>query len=159
MDNHKIIFYLLTSFIVFGGGVFENKLFNLSNISFNLAMLIPFIILRYKVQKVSSMLNKKYQLDELKNLLKSDGNLSERDINKYVRKLDLINDIDEDGIDIVVNNLTKLATESKSERELTMILKRIDIKNLKNNFNLFDLDVDSSKFSTIINKTLSNLNN
>jgi hypothetical protein len=158
MENHKIIFYLLTSFIVFGGGIFENKLFNLSNISFNLAMLIPFILLRYKVQKVSSMLNKKYQLDELKNLLKSDGNLSDREIKKYVKKIDLINDIDEDGIDMVVDNLTKLACESNSERELTMILKRININNLKKNFNLFDLDIDNLKFSTIINKTLNNLN-
>jgi hypothetical protein len=159
MQDYKIIFYLLTSFIVFGGNLFDRDNFSLSGLCFNLALLIPFIIMKVKIEAASYYLNKQYELDDLKNMLKNNGNLTEKELRKYVKKIDLINDIDEDGVDMVINQLTQFATESGSKRELELILKRINVDYMKNNFELFDLDIDKNKFKTIINETLKNITN
>ena len=60
MQDYKIIFYLLTSFIVFGGNLFDTKNFSVSGLFFNLALLIPFIIMKVKVETASYYLNKQY---------------------------------------------------------------------------------------------------
>lgn len=159
MQDYEIIFYLLTSFIVFGSNLFENKNFNFSGLCFNLVLLIPFIILKIKVETFSYYLNKNYEVESLKNMLKSNINLSDREIKKYIRKIDLINDIDEDGIDMVINYLTELGTKTGANRELELILKRINVDYMKNNFELFDLKIDKAKFNKIINETLKNITN
>ena len=159
MQDYKIIFYLLTSFIVFGGNLFDRDNFSLSGLCFNLALLIPFIIMKVKVEAASYYLNKQYELDDLKNMLKNNGHLTDKEIRKYVKKIDLINDIDEDGVDMVINQLTQFAADSGSKRELELILKRINVDYMKNNFQLFDLDIDKNKFKTIINETLKNITN
>lgn len=159
MQDYKIIFYLLTSFIVFGGNLFDRDNFSLSGLCFNLALLIPFIIMKVKIEAASYYLNKQYELDDLKNMLKNNGNLTEKELRKYVKKIDLINDIDEDGVDMVINQLTQFAAESGSQRELELILKRINVDYMKNNFELFDLDIDKNKFKTIIKETLKNISN
>ena len=159
MQDYKIVFYLLTSFIVFGGNIFDTKNFSLSGFCFNMALLIPFIILKVKVETASYYLNKKYELDDLTNLLKNNGNLSDREIQKNIRRIDIINDIDEDGVEMVVNKLTNLAIDSGSKKEMELILKRINVEYMKDNFKLFDLDIDKDKFKTIIETTLNNINN
>ena len=60
---------------------------------------------------------------------------------------------------MVINQLTQFAAESGSQRELELILKRINVDYMKNNFELFDLDIDKNKFKTIIKETLKNISN
>lgn len=157
MYNHQVVFYLLTLFVIFGGGILDTRYLNVSNICLNLALLAPLFILKAKVEGLSYYLNKKYELDELKYVLKNNANLSDSEIRKYIRKIDIINDIDEDGIDIAVDQLTNFAKESYSVKELKMILKRIDKDNMKNTFRLFDLDINSDKIEEIIQRTIVNL--
>ena len=159
MYNHQIVFYLLTLFVIFGGGILDTKYLSVSNICVNLALLAPLFILKAKVEGLSYYLNKKYELDELKYVLKNNANLSDSEISKYIRKIDIINDIDEDGIDMAVDQLTNFAKDSYSTKELTMILKRVDRDNMKNTFQLFDLNINSDKIEEIINRTIVNLKN
>lgn len=159
MEDYKLIFYLLTAFIVFGCNIFDNNKLNISGICFNLALLVPFIMLKIKVETASYYLNKEYQLESLTNILKTNGNLSEKEIKRYVRRIDILNDIDDDGIDMVVNQFVDFANNSGSKREIELIFKRVNIDNLKNNFKLFNLNIDKKKFEVIKNDVLKQIIN
>jgi len=159
MIDYNVIFYLLILFVIFGGGILDTKYLNISNIVINIALLAPFFILKVKIEAASYYLNKEYKFDELKNILQTRGNLSELEIRKYVRKIDILNDIDEDGVDMVIENITNLATESYSQKEIKLILNRIDINNFVKSLSLFNLEIDPDKINTIINGTLDNLKN
>ena len=43
MYNNQIVFYLLTLFVIFGGGILDNKYINISNISFKFSIACSFI--------------------------------------------------------------------------------------------------------------------
>ena len=137
MYNPEIIFILLSLFVILGGGLIDTNYISISNICMNLVLLSPLLILKAKVHKTTNFLNKNYKLDELTYMLKNQGNLSDRDIRKYVRRIDIINDIDDDGIDIAVENLTQLAKDTNNQKEFLQILRRIDSKKIKNNLELF----------------------
>jgi hypothetical protein len=157
MIEYNVVFYLLVLFVVLGGGILDTRYLNVSNIVFNIALLTPFLILKFKIEGASYYINKNYNINELKDLLHTRGNLSESEINKYVRKIDILNDIDEDGVDMVVENITDLAKKSYSQKEIQLILKRVDVNNFVKSLGLFNLEVDPYKINTIINRTLDNL--
>ena len=50
MYNNQVVFYLLTLFVIFGGGILDTKYINISNICLNLALLAPLFILKAKVE-------------------------------------------------------------------------------------------------------------
>jgi len=159
MYNQKIIFYILTLFVILGGGILDNKYFNLSNWLITLTLISPLLILKTKVHTATHYLNKEYNYEEIIDLLTNKANLNKKQIKKYVRKIDILNDIDEDGEDIIVDNFSKFTKETKSEKEVKLILKKIDVNYLRNNLKLLELDFDLNKILNIRNRILNDLKN
>jgi len=125
----------------------------------NLALLSPFLIMRSRVHIISQYLNKSYELDELKNLLINNGNISEKELKKYIRRIDIINDIDEDGIDMTIDNILEFTKINNMKKEVIMICNRINSSTIQESLNLFDLDIDNEKILRIIKGVLNNLKN
>ena len=129
----------------------ENKI-EYNNLLLYSLFSVPFIASKVKSLATLYLVNKNYSNEELNNLLSNV--ISKRDLKKAIRKINVMADIDEEGIEIMSKYLSKSLT-FKDILFYNKILKNVNPKNYNNNCSKLDLDLTLNQIKNVFKNTIN----
>lgn len=121
-----------------------------------LLFLIPLVVFKTKIFYLISLINKKYSQREIEDLLE-EHNIDQRTIRKTRRKINIIDDTDEDGINMASHYFYNFIKDNKAKRMIKPILSKINPSIISNTLSHLEMELNDNKIQQIINQVEGDL--
>ena len=128
----------------------NNSIINYNEFGTNFIFLLPLIYYKTKVFNILSYINNSYSEIELLDFLKKKG-YTDRDLRKGRRKINLINDLGEDGVNTANLIIKPYLNKDNNSRYIKDILHKINKDTILQNLDKLNMELNKECLNDIIN--------